>query len=88
MSLSKYVHLAEFESHADTINLLHTSTDYGPHFNLLYATADDHIGYYAIGLIPLRRHPHMGMYVKDGTNSDNDWIGFIRGSDKLHMEDP
>lgn len=63
-------------------------TDYGPHFNLLYSTADDHIGYHGVGLIPLRRHPHMGMYVKDGTNSDNDWLGFIKGADKLHAEDP
>lgn len=63
-------------------------TDYGPAFNLLYSTADDHIGYYAIGVIPLRRHPHSGMYVKDGTQSENDWIGFVQGEDKLHLEDP
>jgi len=25
------------------------------------------------------------MYVKDGTNSDNDWIGFLQGRDKLHL---
>ncbi len=28
------------------------------------------------------------MYVKDGTESENDWIGLIQGEDKLHAEDP
>ena len=59
-----------------------------PSFNLLYTTADDHIGHYSIGVVPLRKHPHSGVYVKDGTSSENDWIGFLQGGDKLHLEDP
>lgn len=71
--------------YSQVLDVLEKYTDYGPPFNLVYSTRDNHIGYYAIGLIPLRKHPHNGMYVKDGTNSDNDWIGFIQGKDKLHL---
>jgi hypothetical protein len=30
----------------------------------------------------------MGMFVQDGSISENDWLGFIKGKDKLHLEDP
>ena len=54
----------------------------------MYSTLDDHIGYQAVGMVPLRRTPHSGMYVKDGTTSKNDWIGSIQGKNKLHLIDP
>lgn len=41
-----------------------------------------------MGFLPLRRDPHTGMYVKDGTKSESDWIGFVQGENKLHCEDP
>lgn len=56
--------------------------------NLVFSTRDDHIGYIAVGMVPLRRHHHAGMYVKDGSKSDNDWIGAIQGKAKLHLIDP
>lgn len=63
-------------------------SDFGPPFNMIYATKDNHIGYVAMGLVPLRRHPHMGMYVQNGSSSDNDWLGFLKGNDKLSLQDP
>lgn len=41
-----------------------------------------------MGMLPLRRDPHSGVYVKDGSLSENDWIGFVQGENKLHCEDP
>lgn len=69
-------------------SLLAECTDYGPPFNLVYITRDNHIGYSSIGVIPIRKNHQAGMYVKDGTNSENDWVGFIKGSDKLNLHDP
>lgn len=62
--------------------------DYGPPFNMIYSTKDNHIGYVALCRIPIRRHPHTGMYVQDGSKSQNDWVGFITGRDRLHVYDP
>jgi acyl-homoserine lactone acylase PvdQ len=45
--------------------------------NFLYATRDNHIGYSSIGTIPLRRNPNSGIYIKDGSTSEHDWIGKI-----------
>jgi hypothetical protein len=30
----------------------------------------------------------MGMFVQDGTKSENDWIGCVKGKDRLHLSDP
>lgn len=49
--------------------LLAECTDYGPPFNLVYITKDNHIGYSSIGVIPIRKTLHAGMYVKNGTTS-------------------
>jgi penicillin amidase len=70
------------------IYFIQETTDYLPVLNLIYSTKDDHIGYQAVGVVPIRRNPHSGMYVKDGSLSDHDWVGFIQGKDKLHIEDP
>lgn len=56
--------------------------------NVVYITKDDHFGYVALGPTPLRRHPHMGMYIKDGTDPKNEWLGFVRGNNRLIVEDP
>lgn len=42
----------------------------------------------SVGVIPIRKNLHSGMYIKDGTSSENDWVGLIRGTDKLHVNDP
>lgn len=63
-------------------------SDHAPPMNLLYITKDAHIGYQMVGPHPVRTHPHMGMYVKDGSDSRNDWVGFVRDEEKLHLRDP
>lgn len=30
----------------------------------------------------------MSGFIKDGTTSKNDWIGMLRGKDRMHIEDP
>lgn len=55
--------------------------------NMLFITQDDHYGYIAVGPTPKRRHPHMGMYIQDGTKSENDWIGFIQPHERLFVDD-
>lgn len=55
--------------------------------NMMYITADDHYGYLSVGPVPKRRHPHMGMYVKDGSKPENDWIGFVQPEERLHLDD-
>lgn len=62
-----------------------TFYDYGPTFNLLYSTRDDHIGYQTVGLVPIRSNMNDGSYVKDGTTSKWDWKGLIRGESLLHL---
>jgi acyl-homoserine lactone acylase PvdQ len=62
--------------------------DHGPNMNFLYATKDNHIGYSSIGTIPLRRNPNSGIYVKDGSTSEHDWIGKIDREKKLSLHDP
>lgn len=59
-----------------------------PILNIIYITKDDHIGYQAVGSIPLRKNHHSGMYIKDGSVSDHDWVHFVEGKNKLHIEDP
>jgi len=44
--------------------------------NIIAATADNHIIYQQSGLNPIRRNVTMGSYVKDGTSSEYDWLGF------------
>lgn len=63
-------------------------SDYAPNFNLLYFTKDDHIGYVAVGAVPIRANIRDGNYIKDGSNSSNDWIGLIKGKNKLNIQDP
>jgi len=47
--------------------------------NFIYATNDNHIGYSALGTLPLRRNPTSGVYIKDGSTTEHDWVGKITG---------
>jgi hypothetical protein len=53
-------------------------TDYGPNMNVLYSTSDKHIGYIAIGSLPVRRNPFSGGFIKDGSTTLHDWIDLIQ----------
>lgn len=68
--------------------MLDRYTDYGPNMNALYSTKDNHIGYVAIGSVPVRRNPESGNFVKDGSTTKNDWIALIQQKAKLSLHDP
>ncbi len=53
-----------------------------------FATKDGHIGYIATGRNPIRRNPYNGLFIQDGTNPDNDWLGIVKGDDKPQIWDP
>ncbi|KAL4445465.1 hypothetical protein ABPG74_004539 [Tetrahymena malaccensis] len=57
-------------------------------FGLSFATNDNHIGFYATGIIPLRNNPEKSAFIQDGTNRNNDWIGFLPKSQNPHLIDP
>jgi acyl-homoserine lactone acylase PvdQ len=80
--------LAEVKTHEELVNVLSEGFDTFPPINILYSTRDDHYGYFALGKFPLRSHPHMGMFIQDGSLSANDWLGYVTGKDKLHLIDP
>jgi acyl-homoserine lactone acylase PvdQ len=72
-------HSAEVSNFNDLKNYLLQHTDSGPNMNVLIATKDNHIGYVAVGSLPVRKNPYSGILIKDGTTFDHDWKGLIRG---------
>ncbi|KAL4491323.1 hypothetical protein ABPG72_021709 [Tetrahymena utriculariae] len=57
-------------------------------FGLSFATNDNHIGFYATGIIPLRNNPEKSAFIQDGTDRKNDWIGYLPKSQNPHLIDP
>jgi penicillin amidase len=58
-----------------------------PTQNIVYADADGHIGYYAAGVIPIRKSGD-GSVPYDGSTDDGEWTSYIP-TDKLpHLFDP
>lgn len=45
--------------------------------HVVAATVDNHLLYQQSGINPIRRNVTMGSYLKDGTTSKNDWLGFM-----------
>ncbi|MGO8791128.1 MAG: penicillin acylase family protein [Terriglobia bacterium] len=58
-----------------------------PMQNFVYADADGNIGYYAAGLVPIRKHGNGAVPVPGGTD-DYDWTGFIPFDDLPHSYNP
>lgn len=56
--------------------------------NLIVATKDNHIFYRQAGLNPIRRRVSSGTFVKNGTTSEDDWVGYIPAEDQLLVIDP
>ncbi len=56
--------------------------------SMLIITADNHILFQQSGLNPVRRNYRAGSYIKDGTNSENDWLGIMPAEDRLTVIDP
>lgn len=55
--------------------------------NIVYATVDNHIGYCNIGRLPVRSNPE-DIFVKDGSDSNNDWLRFYNKSEQPRVVDP
>jgi hypothetical protein len=45
--------------------------------NVVMITADGHITSQRLGVFVLRKNPEMANYVKDGTTTEDDWLGFM-----------
>ncbi len=71
-------HSAEISTLDELKSFMQLNTSSGPNMNALYATKDNHIGYVAIGSLPVRRNQQSGLFVKDGTTFEHDWAGLIR----------
>jgi acyl-homoserine lactone acylase PvdQ len=56
--------------------------------HVVAATVDNHLLYQQSGINPLRRNVTMGSYLKDGTTSENDWLGFMPAHERMHAFDP
>ena len=59
----------------------------GPVLNFVFATTDNHIGYYSLGHIPIRNNPE-NIYIQDGTKSINDWVRFVSPEENPRVIDP
>jgi len=49
--------------------------------NIVYATVDNHIGYYAQGRFPVKHNPKHHHF-HNGTNSHSEWIRFLERKKK------
>lgn len=56
--------------------------------NIVYMTIDDHIGYTQLGKYPLRSSDIQAGYIKDGTTTEHDWLGFLPKYQRMHIVDP
>lgn len=63
-----------------------TNSLYPVNINLI--TADNHILMQQAGLHPIRKNSDSGNYIKDGTTTEHDWIGFIPPQYRMHIKDP
>ena len=55
---------------------------------MLIVTEDNHLIYVHSGRAPVRPNVEAGTFIKDGTNSKNDWLGFMSVDDKMIVSDP
>lgn len=55
--------------------------------NMVYADVDGHIGYYAAGVIPIRKSGD-GSLPYDGSTDEGEWTSFIPFKDLPHLYDP
>jgi penicillin G amidase len=58
-----------------------------PTQNVVYADADGHIGYYAAGLVPIRKSGD-GSVPYDGSTDAGEWVSFIPFEKLPHLFDP
>lgn len=58
-----------------------------PMQNIVYADVEGHIGYYAAGLVPIRKSGD-GSLPYDGSKDDGEWLSFIPFDKLPHLFDP
>jgi penicillin amidase len=58
-----------------------------PMQNIVYADVDGHIGYYAAGVVPIRKSGD-GSVPYDGSTDDGEWVSFIPFGKLPHLYDP
>ncbi|MFZ0063092.1 MAG: penicillin acylase family protein [Pyrinomonadaceae bacterium] len=58
-----------------------------PMQNMVYADVDGHIGYYAAGVVPVRKSGD-GSVPYDGATDDGEWISFLPFENLPHLYDP
>lgn len=63
-------------------------TEYLFNVNCVFITNDGHIGYQQLGRYPIRRDPSSAHFVKDGSTTEHDWLGFVPAHHRLQIVDP
>jgi penicillin amidase len=58
-----------------------------PMQNMVYADVEGHIGYYAAGVVPVRKSGD-GSVPYDGTTADGEWVSFLEFEKLPHLYDP
>jgi penicillin G amidase len=58
-----------------------------PMQNIVYADVDGHIGYYAAGVVPIRKSGD-GSVPYDGSTDEGEWVSFIPFEKLPHLYDP
>ncbi|HLA09757.1 MAG TPA: penicillin acylase family protein [Pyrinomonadaceae bacterium] len=59
----------------------------GPMQNMIYADSAGHIGYYAAGVVPIRKTGD-GSVPYDGSTDDGEWVSFVPFEELPHLFDP
>jgi penicillin amidase len=81
-------HLAEFKTLPSLKKFILEDTKFHFNVNAAFITRDGHIGYQQLGRYPIRANPESGLYIKDGTTTDHDWLGFVPHTHRLQVIDP
>ncbi len=75
--------------HADTVKEAQSIfQDVEVSFNWVLADGDGNIGYQMSGLMPVRNKEWSGFYPIDGSDSKNNWNGFVAGEDLPNVFNP
>lgn len=79
----------DIDNYHDLKKALTETLNDGPPMNLVFITRDGHFGMQNIGSYPIiNNQAEESGFIKDGTTSQHDWIGLIKGKDRIFVEDP
>ena len=60
----------------------------GVYLNLLFADVEGNIGYVGTGLHKIKNRNDNDYFPSDGTNSENDWLGFVPKNESIFVINP